>query len=306
MDSLRTLFISPIVVLTLFLVSMPGLRADNKDDRAIQALVDKFQQAANSTDVTRVQRLLSEISQPGGPFYTPFGNIIRSAKDLEAEIEMELEDLDSRNFSVTTPVSIQRDGKMAWTNYSWRTDLIHTDGSQDTLQGRDTLVFAKIGKNWKLRHMHSSIPASPPITQLSIQMDAQAVLDQEQAIWTAFKDQQIDTLGPKLEENYSALQDGQAYRIRGKNTFLSSATDQWAQNELRSFQILDPKLAILGDTALLTYYYLSSGFSDNVPFSNSGKATSVYIRKDGQWLALHSHQTLNKNTSTTLRERAVD
>ena len=294
-----------VFTLILLLASPPALPADSKEDRAIRELVDKFRQAANSTDAIRVKRLLGEISQPGGPFYTPFGNVIRSAGDLEAEIETSLETLVSRSFSITSPFSIQRDDKMAWTSYSWRTDTVHIDGSRHSLRGRDSLVFAKRGKNWKLQHLHSSIPASIPATEVSIQMDAQAVLDQEHAIWTAFKDQQIDTIALGLEENYSALEDGQVYRIQGKNTFLSSAADWIIQNELRSFQLLDPKLAILGDTALLTYYYVSSGLSEGSPFSHSGKATSVYIRKDGKWLALHSHHTLNESEHTT-REREVD
>ena len=297
---------STIAILILFLVSTPALRADNKDDRALRELVDKFQQAANSTDAARVKRLLGEISQAGGPFYTPFGNVIKSASDLEAEIETSLETLVSRSFSITTPFSIQRDGKMAWTSYSWRTDTVHRDGSQNSLQGRDTLVFTKAGKYWKLKHLHSSIPASLPVTQASIEMDAQVILDQEHAIWAAFRDQAIDTLAHGLAPNYSALQDGQAYRIQGKNTFLSSAVDWIAQNELRSFQLLDPKLEILGDTALLTYYYISSGFDEAGSFSNSGKATSVYVRKDGKWRALHTHNTLNKNDNATPREREVD
>ena len=140
--------------------------------------------------------------------------------------------------------------------------------------------------------------------QGSLQTDEQAILDQEHAIWNAFRGHHIDTLKTKLDENYSALRDGQAYRIQGKNTFLSSAADWIAQNELKNFQLLDPKLEILGDTALLTYYYISSGFSDTGPFSNSGKATSVYVRKDGKWLALHSHKTINENDQTTRERKA--
>ena len=182
--------------------------------------------------------------------------------------------------------------------------MVHRDGSQHSLKGRDTLIFAKQGKHWKLRHLHSSLPAIAPPTEVSIQVDAKAILDQEHAIWTALRDQKIDTVETSLDENYSTLQDGQAYRIQGKNAYLSSAGDWIAENELRSFQLLDPKLEILGDTALLTYYYISSGLSHNGPFSHSGKASSVYVRKEGKWLALHHHNTLNEGDLTP-REKQV-
>ncbi len=302
MRSLRPTFTFLNVTLMLCLVTTPALLSQSKDERAIRVLIDKFKQAANSTNPTLVKRLLGEISQTGVPFYTPFRDVVRTGAALEAEIETGLQTLSSRRFSITTPFSIQRDGKIAWTSYDWRTDTVHRDGSQHSQKGRDTLIFAKQGKDWKLRHLHSSLPAQVPPTQASSQVDAKAILDQETAIWTALRDQQIDTLASGLDKDYSTLQDGQAYRIQGKNAYLSSAGDWISQNELRSFQLLDSKLEILGDTALLTYYYISSGFSNNGPFSNSGKATSVYVRKDVNCLALHHHNTLNEYDPTS-RER---
>ena len=305
MHSLRPTFTFLNVTLMLFLVSAPALLAESKDERAIRILIDRYKQATNSTDDAFVKRLLSEISPAGGPFYTPFGDVSRSVTDLKKEIEHNLQTLASRRFSITTPFSIQIDGKMAWTSYNWRMETVHRDGNQHSLKGRDTLIFAKQGKHWKLRHLHSSLPASLPPTKGSIQVDAKAILDQEHAIWAALRDQQMDTVETSLDEDYSTLQDGQAYRIQGKNAYLSNAGDWISQNELRSFQLLDPKLEILGDTALLTYYYISSGLSNDEPFSNSGKATSVYVRKDGKWLALHHHNTLNENDPTT-HERKID
>ena len=298
MPSFRPSFTFLNVTLILCLVSTPALLSQSKDERAIRALIDKFKQAANSTNPTLVKRLLGEISQTGLPFYTPFRDVIRTGAALEAEIETSLQTLASRRFSMTTPFSIQRDGKIAWTSYGWRTDTVHRDGSQHSLEGRDTLIFAKQGRDWKLKHLHSSLPAQVPSTTASSQVDAKAIFDQETALWTALRDQQIDSLASGLDENYSALQDGQAYRIQGKDTYLSSAGDWISQNELRSFQLLDRKLEILGDTALLTYYYISSGLSHNGLFSHSGKASSVYVRKEGKWLALHQHHTLNEGDPT--------
>ncbi len=305
MHSLRPTFTFLNVTLMLFLVSTPALLAESKDERAIRILIDRYKQAANSTDDDFVKRLLSGMSTAEGPFYTPFGNVLRSVTDFKDQIEHDLQPLASRRFSISTPFAIQIDGKMAWTSFDWRMDTIHKDGGQHSLKGRDTLVFAKQGKNWKLRHLHSSLPAHVPPNQASIQVDAKAILDQEHALWAALRDEQMDAVEINLDENYSTLQDGQAYRIQGKSTYLSSAKDWVSQNELKSFQLLDPKLEVLGDTALLTYYYTSSGVSNNGTFSHSGKATSVYVRKDGKWLALHHHSTLNKNDPTT-RERKRD
>ncbi len=305
MRSLSSTFTFLNVTLMLFLVSTPALLAESKDERAIRILMDRYKQAANSTDSAFVKRLLSEISPAGGPFYTPFGNVLKSVTDFKDQIEHDLQPLASRRFSIETPFAIQIDGKMAWTSFNWRMDTVHRDGGQHSLKGRDTLVFAKEGKNWKLRHLHSSLPAHVPPNQASIQVDAKVILDQEHALWSALRDQKMEAVEINLDENYSTLQDGQAYRIQGKSTYLSSAKDWVSQNELKRFQLLDPKLEIHGDTALLTYYYTSSGVSNNGPFSDSGKATSVYVQKEGKWLALHHHNTLNEGGPTS-REKQVD
>jgi ketosteroid isomerase-like protein len=305
MRSSRPIFTLLTVTLTFCLVLTPALLAESKDERAIRILIDRYKQAANSTDTAFVKRLLSELSPAGGPFYTPYGNALTSVTDFKDQIEHDLQPLASRRFSIPTPFTIQVDDKMAWTSFNWTMDTVHKDGGQHSLRGRDTLVFAKPGKNWKLRHIHSSLPAHVPPNQAAIQVDANSILDQERARWAALKDQQMDAVGINLDDNYSTLQDGQAYRIQGKSTYLSSAKDWASQNKLRSFQILDPKLEVLGDTALLTYYYASSGTSTDGSFSHSGKATSVYVRKDGKWLAFHHHNTLNKKDPMT-QERKVD
>jgi ketosteroid isomerase-like protein len=310
----------------VFLVSTPALLAKSKDELAIRALLDKYKEAGNSTDDALVTRLLTEISPTGGPFYTAFGDISRSVTDLKNKIELHLQTLASRSFSITTPLHIQIDDKMAWTSYNWKAEEVHNDESQHFLKGRETLVFAKQGTYWKLRHLHTSLPTSIPSAKVPIQVDVRTMLDEEHAIWSALRDEQIGTVEVSPDENDSVLQDDLAYRIQGKETYLSSVRDWVLQNELRSFwlvepeldifedtvlltdyyfRLLDPKLEILGDTALLTYYYDSSGFSDSGPFSNSGKVTSVYGRRDGKWLALHQHNTLNENDPITY-EKQID
>ncbi len=191
MSSLRPTFTFLNVTLMLFLVSTPALLAESKDERAIRILIDRYKQAANSTDDDFVKRLLSGMSTAEGPFYTPFGNVLRSMTDFKDQIEHDLQPLASRRFSIPTPFAIHVDGKMAWTSFDWRMDTIHKDGGQHSLKGRDTLVFVKQGKNWKLRHLHSSLPSHVPPNQASIQVDAQAILDQEHALWAALRDQQM-------------------------------------------------------------------------------------------------------------------
>ena len=90
MRSLRPTFTFLNITLMLLLVSTPALLAESKDERAIRILIDRYKQAANSTDSAFVKRLLSDLSPAGGPFYTPFGNVLRSVTDFKDQIEHDL------------------------------------------------------------------------------------------------------------------------------------------------------------------------------------------------------------------------
>jgi len=103
MRSLRPTFTFLNVTLMLFLVSTPALLAESKDERAIRILIDRYKQAANSTDDAFVKRLLSEISPAGGPFYTPFGNVLRSVTEFKDQIEHDLQPLASRRHPIAHP-----------------------------------------------------------------------------------------------------------------------------------------------------------------------------------------------------------
>ena len=293
MQRLHLIFSFLLSVLILALLSAPSLLAQSKDERAVRALIDRFVQAGNSVDAVVVKRVLAEISRTGGPFYEPFGEVITSVTDLQATLISRLQTLASRRFSPITRLSVHMDRKTAWAGFGWQKELTYRDGSQQSFKGRSTLIFEKEGKNWKLKHVHSSVAASPPPTKASLEADVKSILNQERTILNALRDKQLEVVAGGLAENFSAFADDQAYRIQGKDVYLSSVGDWMSQNELRTFQLLDPKVEVLGDTAVLTYYYSASGSLAGRGFSSSGKATALYVRKEGKWLALHYHNSAN-------------
>ena len=66
------------------------------------------------------------------------------------------------------------------------------------------------------------------------------------------------------------------------------------QSHVLSYQILDPQVQVLGDTALLTYYYSETGTRDAKSYSNAGKISVVFVKQDGKWRALHEHIAQNQ------------
>jgi ketosteroid isomerase-like protein len=59
-----------------------------------------------------------------------------------------------------------------------------------------------------------------------------------------------------------------------------------------------------GDLAWGVIPWTSTGFHpDGTPFDRPGRATVIFVRRDGRWLARHSHFSLNPGTPPTTHGR---
>ena len=90
------------------------------------------------------------------------------------------------------------------------------------------------------------------------------------------------------------FEQSQAYRVRGKAEELHGIETWLQQATLHKYQMLVPQVQVLGDTALLTYYFTESGVSGKQEFSDSGKISTVLVKQQGVWRALHTHRSVNR------------
>ncbi len=72
--------------------------------------------------------------------------------------------------------------------------------------------------------------------------------------------------------------------MTGKADLVRGLAVDMESTELRSYQMLEPQVRILGDTALLTYYFTEEG-------SSAG---------DGTWRALQEHRSTNRGEQASL------
>lgn len=82
-----------------------------------------------------------------------------------------------------------------------------------------------------------------------------------------FLDRRIDGL-----EALTALYEG----IRGKVN-------------LKRYQLINPTVQVHGQTAVLTFNYVSSGGNDTATGEHRWNCTEVYTHIDGQWRIIHTH-----------------
>jgi ketosteroid isomerase-like protein len=286
-----TIFIL-MAVLALPALIAPRAQAQSKQEQAIRALIDKSVQANNSVDEKLVKQVLADMG--GGPFYPPFVQSAASATDLEPLMMRILAAASSRSLTVTGPVQIKADKKLGWANYTWRADVTFRDGTRRSYDGRTTAAFELQGKNWKFAHWHSSLAAPFPKTGKELEAEGQEIIKLERAAWEAYKSKNIAALKDYYTEEATAFSDDQAYRIKGKADILRGMEASMKQSDVLSYQILDPQVQVLGDTAVLTYYYTENAMRDGKAANGAGKITIVFVRQDGKWRALHEHIAANQ------------
>jgi uncharacterized protein (TIGR02246 family) len=279
----------------LFLIApllFAGLaRAQSRDERDVRAVIDRAIQAASSVDAKVVQASFSDYSAGAGPFFPPFAASLSSVADVEAVTTQSLGQLSARMLTPTGPITIKVDKNLAWAAFPWKYDLTFKDGTRQSYEGRSTVTFVRERKSWKITHWHHSIPAPKPLTGAAMQAETDAILNIERDAWEAVKNKNLDALSDYFTEDASMFGEGQAYRIRGKAD-LMRAMEAWiSQTDLTSYQMLDPQVQVLGNTALLTYYFSVAGTSGGKNFTQSGKISMVYVKQDGKWRVLHEHSS---------------
>lgn len=284
-----SLFLGLFLLVTL----LPGaLLAQGKNERAVRAITDEFIRVHSSVDPAVVKRVLRHLSPGVAALYMPFGTA--NVAQIPGVIDKELANLSSRKFTAK-PYTVYMDGKIAWLTFDWTAESTTKDGARRTVAGRSTLTFAKEGKNWRIKHVHDSLPAARPVSKASRQAEAEAVIATERAIWDTMTSRQPELLGQYLTEDASYFDDNLPYRVEGKQAFVQSSEDWLARAEMRSHLILNPSVEVFGESALLTYHYRSSGTSAGEAFEKSGKASVIFVKgKDGGWKARHYHLSGNR------------
>ncbi|MFQ5817523.1 MAG: nuclear transport factor 2 family protein [Terriglobia bacterium] len=282
------------LLLIAVIASASALQAQSRDERAVRALLDRLFQAGNSVDIGVVRQTLGEYGRGAGPFYPPFEARLASVAEVEALLGQYLGQVSARSYQPTSPVKVQVDRRSAWATYTWRMDLTFKDGTRRSLAGRTTLTFVKEGRNWRVAHWHSSLPTPLPPTASALQAEEQAILQVVRNGWEAVRTKQMEQIAAFFANAASIFYDDQAYRVQGKQAIVRDFEAWLAQTSLHSYQILDPQVQVLGDTAILTYYFTDSGVTAGKEFTHAGKISVVFTKQDGTWRALHQHISLNR------------
>lgn len=281
------------LILAVVLTATPA-GAQSREERDVRALLDRIIQSANSVDEKLTRQVLGDHSASGGPYFPISAMSLGSTKELEPMIAQAQAQVTARTYATTSPITVRADKNHAWAAYTWRSALTFKDGTQFQHEGRSTITFVREGKNWKVAHWHNSVVVPPPLGAAAREAEAQKIIEIERKAWEAIKNKQVDAVADYFADDASVFNVGQAYRLRGKAQILSELGAWLQQATVRSYQILEPQVEVLGDMALLTYYFTEAGVAAGKDYANTGKITVVFVKEKGAWRALHEHNSLNR------------
>ncbi|HWR35419.1 MAG TPA: nuclear transport factor 2 family protein [Clostridia bacterium] len=91
----------------------------------------------------------------------------------------------------------------------------------------------------------------------------------------------------------------QSRRLNGIGELRKVYDEVRGKIKLDRYELIDPKVQVCGDTAILTFNFVSHG-SEGVMRWNT---TEVYRLKDSQWRIIHTHWSLMQTASTASPEK---
>ena len=98
-----------------------------------------------------------------------------------------------------------------------------------------------------------------------------------------------------FDANITHIHPGEPYRFVGRERLVQEFVAAAAHMEKPSFEMLEPRVQFASAEAAVLTYYISEHWMDNgSPHHVSEKATEVYARRNGKWIMIHSHYSLNQ------------
>jgi len=117
----------------------------------------------------------------------------------------------------------------------------------------------------------------------------EAVIAAENQITKSMRTNNVELQAPLLADQIvSTYEDGTV--VVGKEANLADAK----LTTFSSLELTDLKVTVFGDTAIATGTFASRAIYKGKPFEHRGRFTDTWVRLNGKWLCVASHQSLIK------------
>jgi ketosteroid isomerase-like protein len=116
-------------------------------------------------------------------------------------------------------------------------------------------------------------------------------------IWKAEMNKDMTEMNKYLADDYTEFNSDYSTRVDGKklNVTLSEAVSM-NSGTIIAAEMLNPKVQVYGDVAILSYNYAGVGKDIDGKLTNTkAKSTRVYVKMNGEWKLVHANFALDPN-----------
>ncbi len=133
--------------------------------------------------------------------------------------------------------------------------------------------------------------AVPALAQTGSSQVAEEVMGVVKAEWAAGRQKNVADAMKNIADDCTQFNGDASTRLEGKAllTRLSEAGNHDASTTLAD-EMLNPKVQIYGDVAILSYNYFGQAKDkDGKVTANRAKSTRVYAKQGGKWMLVHAN-----------------
>jgi ketosteroid isomerase-like protein len=110
-------------------------------------------------------------------------------------------------------------------------------------------------------------------------------------LWKADMDKNMTEMNKHLSDDYTEFNPTFSTRVDGKELNLTlSEAGSMGSGQILAAEMLNPKVQVYGDVAILTYNYAGVGKDNQGKINNTkAKSTRVYVKMNGEWKLVHAN-----------------
>ncbi|HEV2331833.1 MAG TPA: nuclear transport factor 2 family protein [Gammaproteobacteria bacterium] len=134
----------------------------------------------------------------------------------------------------------------------------------------------------------SSMPATAATGYAATAPTAESALAADQQLATAMRDNDSAGIENMLDDDWIVVASSGGIG-EGKNVFPDGIKSGYLTR--KTFELVDPRVRLYGNTALVTSKVKLSGVFGGKPFDIMERQTDVLVWKDGSWKCVLTHET---------------
>ncbi len=132
--------------------------------------------------------------------------------------------------------------------------------------------------------------SEPPAPKRGI---LEVLLKIERNIWTALQNKKLDDAFAYLDKTYTGFESEVQRRFDSPDEHYRYAVESLKDVTIDTWEIVNPKAQVYGNTVILTYLGQDSGKEENKPYEHIWKVTAVYVKGKEGWKIAHYHWSLD-------------